>query len=117
MADPVTSDLLSLARALEPRLRDRLAQLVEADSQAHRYLHVAQQLQRSEDLVVELRKVVATLERRLGLQRPDGDDLPPLLCEAPSCVDPAITWVRDARGVRRLVCALHADWNGEPAPR
>lgn len=69
----VDSDLASLAQALEPRLRNRLLELVAADSRAVKHAEVIFDLQRSEDLVAEFRRQMPMLQRRVDELAPAVD--------------------------------------------
>jgi tRNA isopentenyl-2-thiomethyl-A-37 hydroxylase MiaE len=57
--------LLALADHLDSDLAHQLRRLAAADSEAHRYLEVVARAEFAEDLVKELRRHVASLERQL----------------------------------------------------
>lgn len=56
--------LIALADHLDSSLAYDLLRLAAADSEAHRFKEVSDALQRSEDLVRELRRQLASLERQ-----------------------------------------------------
>lgn len=67
--------LLALAEHLDANLAYHLRRLVAADSEAHRYLEVANRLGRAEDLVTELRRHVTHLERQVDQLRSDQQNV------------------------------------------
>lgn len=63
--DPTGQRLLVLADHLDSDLAYHLRRLAAADSEAHRYLEAVARAEFAEDLVKELRRHVAALERQV----------------------------------------------------
>lgn len=60
----VDADLRTLAGALDPELGRRLVQLIDASPDVHELIDLRSELQRSEDLVKEMRRQLDSLLRQ-----------------------------------------------------